>query len=404
MNANKRVTIGLVGLTGYGGEIRKLLEEEDAHEHGRTRLAAVFAPDAAQHVDTFNRLRGNGTTICDSYDDLLAAGVEAVWLPVPIDLHRPMAERALAAGKAVMLEKPVAGCIDDHDAIAGAADAAGLPVAVGFQDVYRPTTLPLKRRLLAGEFGVPKQAVVWGLWPRPDAYYARSSWAGRLSRDGAWVLDSPLSNAMAHYVNLGLFLLGPADDEAATITRLSGETLRGRPTIENADTFSLRISLANGCDTVVLLTHATDQQEHPSLAIDTNRGTIDLDFHGRATFTPAGGTPRVLDEAEAHRPAMARRFAKLVRGELDDGVGPATLATSRPHSVLVSAAAEALPVVPVDAKHDGDGPCVIPGLADAMRRAAAARKTLGELGDSGLPLQTRSIDGLHAYAHFAGPA
>ncbi len=179
MEKDQRVRIGVVGLSGYGNVVRHLLEGEDAEADGRTRFAAVFAPDPEKHQETITRLRDGGTIICDNYEELLATDVDAVWLPVPIDLHRPMTEQALAAGKAVLLEKPVAGCIDDHDAIAQAADAAGLPVAIGFQDVYRPSTLPLKRRLLAGDFGTPKSAVVWGLWPRDDAYYGRSTWAGR---------------------------------------------------------------------------------------------------------------------------------------------------------------------------------------------------------------------------------
>jgi predicted dehydrogenase len=392
-----RISLGLVGLTGYGGVIRQLLEDEQQHPDGRTTLAAVFAPDADQHVETIARLQTNGATMFDSYDALLASDIEAVWLPTPIDLHRPMAEAALAAGKAVMLEKPVAGSIQDHDAIARAAEAAKLPVAVGFQDIYRPTTLALKRRLLAGDFGTPRGAVVWGLWPRDDTYYARSTWAGKLRRDGAWVLDSPIANAMAHYVNLGLFLLGPTDYAAAEPEALAGETLRGRPTIENADTFSLRLSLAGGVECVVLLTHATDDFEHPSVTIDTNRGTLRVEFNGEATFTRTGDSPEeVVREAE-HRPAMARRFAQFVRNEPNDDVAVATLATSRPHSLLITAIAAGLPITPVPPEHrtqTGAGPHVVQNLGQAIRQAAKERQTLGESGGLGFNVPSGRVSGL----------
>ncbi|MEM7807427.1 MAG: Gfo/Idh/MocA family oxidoreductase [Planctomycetota bacterium] len=401
-----RVNIGLVGLSGYANEIRKLLLSEGNHAEGRTRLAAVFAPDPELHAETIDDLRAQGVSLASSFDELLDADVEALWLPVPIDLHRPMTKQALAAGKAVMLEKPVAGCIDDHDAIARAAAAAGLPVAVGFQDIYRPSTLALKRRLLAGDFGTPESAVVWGLWPRDDAYYARSTWAGRLRRDDTWVLDSPIANAMAHYVNLALFLLGPSDCDAAPIASLTGETLRGRPTIENADTFSVRVHTRGqgSSDLVVLLTHATAGFQHPSVSIRTDRGVIDVAFDGVTTFTPTGGAAERLFDEQPHRPHMARRFARLVRGEDDRDIALATLASSRPHSVLISAVAESLPITPVDAhQSEPGGAFVIPGLDAAIERAAREHKTLGELGDTGLAVQSASSKDLAGYAHFASP-
>jgi len=38
---------------------------------------------------------------------------------------------------------------------------------------------------------------------------------GQLQRNGAWVLDSPVQNALNHFVNLTLFLLGPSPEESA---------------------------------------------------------------------------------------------------------------------------------------------------------------------------------------------
>ena len=407
MNHDDRVKIGLIGLTGYGAVIRRLLEEEKESPEGRTTIGAVFAPDADQHVETIASLKAGGATVCSSYDEVLASDVEAVWLPVPIDLHRSMAEQALSAGKAVMLEKPVAGCIDDHDAIARAAKAAGLPVGIGFQDIYRENTLPLKRRLLAGDFGTPLRASTLCLWPRSDDYYARSSWAGTVKRNGIWVLDSAINNASAHFVNLALFLLGPSDGEAAELSSLRGETLRGRPTIEYADTFSLRASLKRGIDVVVNMTHATSDHVNPRLAIDTDRGTLRVFIEGTATWTPTGGEAEPLSDCKDGRWRMARRFARLVRGEDDPDTAVADPETSRPHGVLVSAAAQACPIVPVPAEHvafDEGGVYSINGLGAAMQRAFEERKTLSELGDVDLPLKTGSIDGLETYDHLEGLA
>ena len=406
-----RARIGLVGLSGYAGTILRLLRAEQVDPAGRTRLAAVFAPDADQHAGALADLAGEGVRAHGSLGALLADdGVDAVWLPVPIGLHRPLAAAALAAGKHVMLEKPVAGCVDDHDALADAAARAGRRLLVGFQDVYRPSTLALKRRLLSGEFGAARAASVWGLWPRSDAYYRRNGWAGAVRRDGAWVLDSPLSNAMAHYVNLALFLLGDADDEPARLDRVAAGLWRGRPGIENFDTCSLRAGLwgvvgGSACDLTVTLSHATTTAENPSVEVDTAGGTLRVEFDGRATFAPADGSPpRGLCGAEDGRPFMARALGAAVAGE--SPAPAATAGTSRPHSVLVSAAQQATAVVTIDATptpHDlGDAVWVVPGLAEAARAAAASRRTLAEVG---FPPAAGGgeVAGLLDYRHFAGP-
>ena len=415
-----RVGVGLVGLSGYAGALCRLLRERQAAPDGLTRLAGVFALDAADHAPLLGELQREGTAAHADYDELLAdPAVEVVWLPLPIHLHRPMAERALRAGKRVFLEKPVAGSLQDHDALAAAeraaADEAGAPaeprVLVGFQDVYRASNLALKRRLLAGGFGAPRVAVVHGRWPRPASYYRRNGWAGALERSGAWVLDSPLSNAMAHYVNLAFFLLGPTEAEAAEPVRVEAELFRARPEIETFDTCSLRVTLASGVELVVLLSHTTAERADPTLEVDTDRGTLRVGFTGEATFTPAsasasasggaGGEPEVLPPPTPAHEAMADAAAALVRGGLPTGVS--TLANARPHSLLVSAVSEAAGVVPIEAdpvERDGEAFLVVPGLDDRIRDAAAGRLTLGE---AGFPARPGAL-GLRGYAAFGGPA
>src|SRR5581483_895161 len=101
-------------------------------------LAAVCDPALERFGARVRDLASRGVTIAKSFDQLLACDIEAVWLPLPIDLHRPYTENALAAGRAVMCEKPAAGSVDDVDAMIEARDRSRLPVIVGFQDIYQP--------------------------------------------------------------------------------------------------------------------------------------------------------------------------------------------------------------------------------------------------------------------------
>src|SRR5439155_12971925 len=241
------VAIGTVGLGGYAGSICRRLGRQSRERDPPVRLAAVFEPDAATHAGRLRELRAAGVRVAGSYEDLLAGQVEAVWLPLPIDLHRPFTEQALGAGKAVMCEKPPAGCVDDLHAMMAARDRAGLPVAIGFQDMYDPATDAVKRLLLDGAIGRPRAATLLACWPRGLAYFSRNGWAGRFRRDGAWVMDSPASNAMSHFVNLLLFWLGEAPAAPAVPVAVEAELYRAND-IENYDTCSLRVQTAGGAE------------------------------------------------------------------------------------------------------------------------------------------------------------
>jgi predicted dehydrogenase len=122
-------------MSGFAAVVLKMLCDEEDHPEARTTLAGVYAPDATDHAEALADLAGEGVVAHGSHDALLASDIDAVWLPVPIHLHRALAERAIAAGKVVLLEKPVAGCIDEHDALARFAGDHGGRVLVGFQDI-----------------------------------------------------------------------------------------------------------------------------------------------------------------------------------------------------------------------------------------------------------------------------
>ena len=369
------------------------------------------------HADRVADLRQGGVRIFDSLDDLLAMDeVEAVWLPVPIDLHLPFTRAALKAGKAVMCEKPAAGCIQDVDAMIAARDASGLPVAIGFQDVYDAVTLPAKRAVLDGQIGTLRAATLHGCWPRTSTYFRRSAWAGTIERNGTWVLDSPMNNAMAHFVNIGLFLMGPTPDTSAQPLALDAELYRSA-NIQNYDTCSVRVELDRGnagdgspVDYLISLTHAAQSNVQPTLALHGDRGTLHWSLNGVRITSPTGDTEVQIDAQWNKHQSMLCRFARLVRGVDDPDTALATLEVARAHSLIVSAASQAAPIVdvPADAietiEKDGSEIRSLPGIADAFARAAEDRTTLHATGRYPFTQPPRRIEGLREYQQFSGPA
>ena len=91
------------------------------------------------------------------YPDLAAAleddSVRIVHVCTPNALHVRQPEAALAAGKHVVCEKPLATSAADARRLTRLADEAGLVLAVPFVYRYHPLVQEIRERRLRGEFG-----------------------------------------------------------------------------------------------------------------------------------------------------------------------------------------------------------------------------------------------------------
>jgi predicted dehydrogenase len=89
-----------------------------------------------------------------SAEELVGAeGVDVVHICTPNHLHLPLAEAALAAGKHVICEKPLALDADGALRLTQAAAAAGTQSAVPFVYRYYPTVREARERVRAGATG-----------------------------------------------------------------------------------------------------------------------------------------------------------------------------------------------------------------------------------------------------------
>lgn len=397
---SKPVAMGVVGMGGYARSVLGMLGvsleagggPRVAVDERPLRVVAACDPSQANREAIGDALDEQGVAVLDDIDALLARPeVEAVWLPVPIGLHRPFTEKALAAGKAVMCEKPAAGCVQDVDAMIAARDRAArdwaaLPVAIGFQDIYHPATLALKRQLLDGAIGPVREATLWACWPRGDGYYSRNDWAGVMRRGDTWVLDSPANNALSHFINLALFILGTTDADAARIETVEAELYRARE-IENYDTISLRLTLGGGVRLLVMLTHACGNAVEPRIDVTGEAGSAAWRGGRPVVIRDATGRDvRALGDGDRPHGYMVERFAKLVRGEADGQRAVATLEVARAQVAAVNAASQAVAVVGVPASAvqrvecDSGSVRAITGIEQVFEQCAATGRMLHESG------------------------
>ncbi|MBI2983500.1 MAG: Gfo/Idh/MocA family oxidoreductase [Chloroflexi bacterium] len=79
--------------------------------------------------------------------------IDAVAIATPIKTHRALCEEAFAAGKHVLVEKPLAGTVEDAEAIVRAAERAGRTLMVGHTFVYNPAVTTVRRAIERGDLG-----------------------------------------------------------------------------------------------------------------------------------------------------------------------------------------------------------------------------------------------------------
>jgi predicted dehydrogenase len=89
-----------------------------------------------------------------AYDRLLDdEAVEAVYVPLPNGLHRLWVERAAAAGKHVLCEKPLAVTVADARAMAEACRAADVCLAEAYMTPFHPRSAVIEEVLHSGTLG-----------------------------------------------------------------------------------------------------------------------------------------------------------------------------------------------------------------------------------------------------------
>ena len=254
---NKKVRVVLVGLGGYGqGYAAAALDHAD--DLGIELVGAVDpTPERCARADEVRAAVGRiEPTVGDFFAD---GSADLAVIASPIQYHAPQTIAALEAGAHVLCEKPAAGTIQDAIAMRAAADRAGLSVTIGYQWSFSDPVQRLRSDIAAGRFGAPKTLKVLAFWPRTAAYYGRSAWAGAIrSADGSWILDSPMNNATAHYLQNCFFVLGDGGRPTAVQAALA----RVNP-IENCDTTLLQVGTASGADVVFLSTHAVPSNVGP---------------------------------------------------------------------------------------------------------------------------------------------
>ncbi len=208
---NDRLSVGILGFAH--GHVNAYCNRWRACPEMGVRLVAGWDHDAA-------RLKQN----CDAYGlrpytdaaALLAApDVQAVVVAAETSLHADLVERAAAAGKAIVLQKPLALTLSEADRIVEAVARHDVPFTMAWQMRVDPQNVQIKALLQSGVLGRVfmvrrRHGLGVHLWPNfTELWHVKPE----LNRD-IWADDA------AHAIDFILWLLGAPESVTAEIVSL----------------------------------------------------------------------------------------------------------------------------------------------------------------------------------------
>jgi predicted dehydrogenase len=226
--------------------------------------------------------------------------VEVVHLCTPNDLHAPLADMAVAAGKHVVCEKPMTLDVDSATRLVAQVDAAGVVGTVPFVYRFHPMVRELRARRIGGELGAVHLA---------HGTYLQD-WLSEVD-DANWRMDPTAGGPSRAYADIGShwfdlveFVLG---DRVARLSARLRSVFEGRA---NEDLALVQFETAAGTIGSVVVSQVSPGRKN-ALAVEvsgtgaTGRfeqeqpGTIWLGRRDGAT-TLAADPAHLSDDARRH--------------------------------------------------------------------------------------------------------
>ncbi|OGA64549.1 MAG: hypothetical protein A3G81_24375 [Betaproteobacteria bacterium RIFCSPLOWO2_12_FULL_65_14] len=194
------------GIVGTSGHASRVAAPTLKRAPGVILLgAAGSAPEGSAE---FAQLHGLPRTY-RSLDGLLAdSDVDAVWICSPNHLHARQIALCAAAGKHVLVEKPLATSTSDAQAVKKAVAQARITLRVGCQHRFRPSHAHIRALIASGAIGRLGYMRIHRFWRYP--YFedmdksAPPAWRRSPTESGGWIIN----DIGSHLLDLLLWMSG----------------------------------------------------------------------------------------------------------------------------------------------------------------------------------------------------
>jgi len=246
----KRLRAGIAGAGVFGGYHANKYAESEAAD-----LTSIFDLDLGRAMD---RASEHGAQAFDDFAAFLDS-VDVLTIATPATTHAELALQAVAAGRHVLVEKPIAMAVDEADRVIEAADKAGVFIQVGHQERY--------------------VASAFGLFDRPVPEKVRSRRMNKYSPRAGDV--SVVLDLMIHDLDLLAQLTGESEIDIVSIDSR-------REKSEHADYVDVKLKI--GSVEAQLMASRLEETPVRDLTVGYQDGGVELNFLKRSvsnsTATP----------------------------------------------------------------------------------------------------------------------
>jgi predicted dehydrogenase len=260
-----------VGIIGAGLWARRAHLPAFTHAAG-VEVTAISDPDHARAKE-LARDFGVSLTFAD-HRELLAAGVDAISLVAPDDVHHAIALAALEARLPVLCEKPLAREMEEAADLARRAEAAGVVTKMGFCFRYSPALRHLRDLVAAGRVGRPHTLVIVSQNPQFIDPAAPLHWKMERARAGGGVFVE----YGVHSLDLARWIVGEVREvcaNARTVVVERPDPASGRPRpMDTDDVCSWLASLDGGAEAVFHASWVSLPQSGGDVAVYGDRGAL----------------------------------------------------------------------------------------------------------------------------------
>ena len=311
----RNVKVFFVGIGGYGAT--NLDTVMSGYEKNCDIVGVCdICPEKSQF---YQQLLDMGVPIYKTMEEFFAEHTaELTVISTPIHMHAAQSCYAMEHGSNVLCEKPVASTVAEALEMKRVSEKTGKFVNIGYQASFHPGNLKFKEMVSSGRLGKLISASTVVLWPRTEAYYGRSPWAGKLTDgSGKLVLDSVTNNATAHYLHNMFYVLGGGANRSLVPENIEFELYRGNA-IESFDTCALRVHCTTGETLHYFASHTVDKNIGPLTRFEFENGVAEIDPETKTlVLTEKDGT--VTDFGDIFSDARTKLIhsAAMVRGDAE---------------------------------------------------------------------------------------
>jgi len=265
------VRIGVIG-AGAIATLRHLPAYKRAQDAGKAEIVAVADPIGAAAQTAATKF-GVPHAFTD-YQELLQLPLDAVSICTPNSYHEPITLAAIAAGKHVLCEKPLALSQEGARRMEAAAGAAGIITAVNFRYRFIPAAWFARDLIAAGELGEIYHA--YGNYFNGSMVDPQSPFSWRQARAESG--SGALGDLGSHLIDLYRYWFGEiaaVQGHLRTFTTERPAPGGGTATVDVDDASTCLLRLANGAEgTVNASRNAIGHNNHQRVEVYGTKGAL----------------------------------------------------------------------------------------------------------------------------------